>query len=70
MSGVPQNLIFILCSYHGRGKKLEKRELKLSTKFQKRSECKTFCYNAIYIKPAKNTSSKKLAYSKWRSVWY
>jgi hypothetical protein len=41
-------------------KKLEKRELKLSTKFQKRSECRTFCYNAIYIKPEKNTSSKKL----------
>jgi hypothetical protein len=39
-------------------KKLEKGGLKLSTKFQKRSECKTFCYNVIYIKPEKTLELK------------
>lgn len=34
-------------------KKLEKWGLKLSTKVQKRSECKSFCYNVIYINPEK-----------------
>jgi hypothetical protein len=34
-------------------KKLEKGELKLPMKAQKRSECKTFCYNVIYIRPEK-----------------